>query len=126
MNRGSLTRPGPGRPFVFARCTVCSAVVALATAYVVSRTGMDVLGATGVHQERGAHVVNRARKGDSLPTARSPRFTPAPIGETPTSFPERPIGCDTAFSPLHAPTQANFLVRCLANIKARDPLGGLA
>jgi len=124
MSRGSLTRPG--RPFVLARCTVCSAVVALATAYVVSRTGMDVLGATGVHQERGAHVVNRARKGDSLPTARSPRFTPAPMGETPTSFPERPIGCDTAFSPLHAPAQANFLVRCLANIEARDPIGGLA
>ena len=92
---------------------VAAVAFALVTASLVSFPSLSTTG-VGLSSTPAASV-NRALKGDRLPTAKPTawqhEFRP-PV--TPLQSRARvPVGCDTAFSPISSPRLANVFRRCL-------------
>jgi len=92
---------------------VAAVAFALVTASLVS---FPSLSTTGVGlTSMPVTPVNRALKGDRLPTAKPTAWQHefrAPV--TPLQSRARvPVGCDTSFSPISSPRLANVFRRCL-------------
>jgi hypothetical protein len=95
------------------------AVVVLAVTATTSRPGgVDLFQPPGSYQAPSTQIVDRTLKGDRLLEPSSLRLTPRAKDKTPAGGPDRSFACDTAFSPLQAAPQVNFLSRCLATIDA--------
>lgn len=90
-----------------------AAACCLIAAGLVSLTGT---GAAGDVPAAGVSV-NRALKGDRLPSAATPKRSAArapAAGVFPASPEHAPVGCDRAFSPIADPARANIYKRCTA------------
>ena len=93
---------------------VAAVAFALVTASLVS---FPSLSTTGVGlTSMPVTPVNRALKGDRLPTAKPTawqhEFRP-PVTPLSQSRARVPVGCDNAFSPISSPRLANVFRRCL-------------
>ncbi len=95
---------------------VAAVAFALVTASLVS---FPSLSTTGVGlSSTPATAVNRALKGDRLPSTVKPtawqqEFRP-PVAPLQLQFRARvPVGCDSTFSPISSPRLANVFRRCL-------------
>jgi hypothetical protein len=91
--------------------------LALFIAGLVSFPSFPTTGA-GLFSTPAAISVNRVRKGDRQPPAKSTvwqREFGMPVLPAPSPPRARiPIGCDAAFSPISSPHLANVFRRCLA------------
>jgi hypothetical protein len=92
---------------------VASVVTALLVASFLSFPSFP---STGIFAST-APVVNRALKGDRLPSV-TPALLPQQLGLPPPAQPrvveKIPVGCDAAFSPISAPRLAHVFGRCAA------------
>ncbi len=94
---------------------VAAVAFALVTASLVSFPSLSTTG-VGLSSTPAASV-NRALKGDRLPTAKPTawqhEFRPPVTPLQSQSRARVPVGCDTSFSPISSPRLANVFRRCL-------------